>query len=136
MFELRSDEKKFPIIVDSYEKAVLYQQLVLALYDREIFVTSDGAEYEFDINVYNKLLLETEVPNVDVIILGLDLANLQQKEDFSAMLNPIIEANEKLVSQYKEGNDKALNALLGKFLKENRGYDPKEVKEELIKLLS
>ena len=136
MFELRSDEKKFPIIVDSYEKAVLYQQLVLALYDREIFVTSDGNDYEFDIEIYNKLLLETEVPNVDVIILGLDLANLQQKEDFSVMLNPIIEANEKLVSQYKEGNDKALNALLGKFLKENRGYDPKEVKEELITLLS
>ena len=43
---------------------------------------------------------------------------------------------EALVTQYKSGNEKALNALLGKFLKSNKGYDPKEVKEELIKLLT
>jgi Asp-tRNA(Asn)/Glu-tRNA(Gln) amidotransferase B subunit len=41
----------------------------------------------------------------------------------------------KLTDQYKSGNEKALNALMGKFLKSNKGYDPKEVKEELIKIL-
>ena len=48
---------------------------------------------------------------------------------------PILLENEKLVDQYRSGNDKVLNALIGKFLKSNKGYDPKEVKDELMKLL-
>ena len=51
------------------------------------------------------------------------------------MFAPILLENEKLVDQYRSGNDKALNALIGKFLKSNKGYDPKEVKDELMKLL-
>ena len=74
--------------------------------------------------------------NVNLIILGNDLASLQQKEDFSVLLLPILSSNSALVEQYKSGNEKAVNSLLGKFLKDNKGYDPKEIKEELIKLIN
>lgn len=71
-----------------------------------------------------------------MIILGHDLANLETSGlDYSVLLKPIIDANTQLVDQYKSGNEKALNALMGKFLKENKGYNPSEIKDELIKLL-
>lgn len=134
MFELRSDPKKFPISVNTYEQATAYVNAVKAIYNVDIHVTGDIPE-EFSIETYNQFLKSIKTNDVDLIILGNDLAQLEQKEDFSVLLQPIFDANEKLVEQYKSGNEKALNALLGKFLKDNKGYDPKEVKEEVIKLL-
>lgn len=134
MFELRSDHKKFPIRVKTFEEATAYINTVKAIYNIDIHLTGEIPE-EFSIELYNEFLKNLKTSNVDLIILGNDLAQLEQKEDFSVLLQPIFDANEKLVEQYKAGNEKALNALLGKFLKDNKGYDPKEVKEEVIKLL-
>lgn len=135
MIELRSDPKKLPIKFETLEEAQAVYQHVL-LKGRELFIVGDlkdGFDVEKYHNHYDNLSPQNEV---DIIILLHDLAQLEQKEDFSVMLTPILVENEALVSQYKSGNEKALNALLGKFLKSNKGYDPKEVKEELIKLLT
>lgn len=134
MFELRSDEKKYPILVESYEESCAYVQAIKIIYERDIFVTGEIPE-EFDFEKYSLYFNDMNSRTVNLLILGHDLAQLQQKEDFAVLLTPIFEANEKLVQQYKEGNEKALNALLGKFLKDNKGYEPREVKEEIIKLI-
>lgn len=134
MIELRSDEKKLPIKFETLEEATAVYQHVL-LKGRELFISGDLKD-EFDIKKYQYHFDNPSAQNeVDIIILLHDFAQLEQKEDFSVMFSPILAENESLVTQYKSGNEKALNALLGKFLKSNKGYDPKEVKEELIKLL-
>lgn len=134
MIELRSEPKKLPIKFETLEEAKAVFQHVL-LKGRELFISGDLKD-EFDVEKYQYHFDNLSAQNeVDIIILFHDLAQLEQKEDFSVMLAPIISENEALVTQYKSGNEKALNALLGKFLKSNKGYDPKEVKEELIKLL-
>lgn len=134
-YELRSDEKKYPIYTETLEEACAYIQAVKCIYQKDLFLTGE-LDVEFDIELYKKFIREMKSCNVSLIILGNDLAQLQQKEEFSVILGPTISANAALVEQYKAGNEKALNALLGKFLKENKGYSPQEVKEELIKLIS
>jgi Asp-tRNA(Asn)/Glu-tRNA(Gln) amidotransferase B subunit len=42
---------------------------------------------------------------------------------------PIIKENDKLVEQYKSGNDKALNALVGKVMKIDKSYSAVVIKE-------
>ena len=134
MIELRSEEKKLPIKFNTIEEAIAVYQHVL-LQGRELFITGELKD-EFDVEKYQNHYYNLSAQNeVDIIILLHDLAQLEQKEDFSIMFAPILSEHEALVTQYKSGNEKALNALLGKFLKSNKGYDPKEVKEELIKLL-
>lgn len=134
MFELRSDEKKLPIRVETYEEAYAIKSAVEIIFEREIFLTGEVPE-TFDKSLYDEYYFKLKGTDVDVIILGMDLAQLEQKEDYSTLLNPIFEANAVLVNQYKSGNEKALNALLGKFLKEHKGYEPREVKDEIIKLI-
>lgn len=134
-YELRSDEKKLPIYTETIEEAIAYVQAVKCIYQKDIFLTGE-LDVEFDINLYNQFIHNMKSCNVKLIILGNDLAQLEQKEDFTTLLTPILESNTSLVDQYKAGNEKALNSLLGKFLKENKGYDPKEIKEEFIKLIS
>lgn len=134
MFELRSDEKKLPIRVENYEKACAIKAAVEIIFERKILITGEVPE-TFDKSLYDEYYLKLKGTDVDVIILGMDLAQLEQKEDYSTLLKPIFEANAVLVDQYKSGNEKALNALLGKFLKEHKGYEPREVKEEIIKLI-
>lgn len=154
--ELRSNPERKPIKVDSVEQAIVYSEMVLSMFNRKLFITyplcDDSYEYveldekdvaytksytheelEQPIQAYGKSI---KVSMVDIYILGLDLGMIEATLDYAVLFKPILETNEKMVEQYKSGNDKALNALLGKFLKDNRGTDPKEVKEELIKLLS
>lgn len=137
MFELRSDEKKCPIRFERFEEAAAMIQLVKASSCRDLFLSGNEIPEEFDIEYYNEFIKNAMNTAfiVDFIILDHDLAQLEQKEDFGVMFAPIFEENAILVDQYKSGNEKALNALMGKFLKSNKGYDPKEVKEELIKIL-
>lgn len=134
-YELRSDEKKYPIYTETLEEACAYIQAVKCIYEKDIFLTGD-LNVDFDINLYKKFIHDMKTCNVNLIILGNDLASLQQKEDFSVLLLPVLSSNSALVEQYKSGNEKAVNSLLGKFLKDNKGYDPKEIKEELIKLIN
>lgn len=124
-----------PITVDSYEFALAYKNAVKFRFDKEILIEPE-LDYDQDLDIEKYTALYKTVPLADVVILGLDLANLETSGlDYSVLLKPTIDANTQLVDQYKSGNEKALNALMGKFLKENKGYNPSEIKEELIKLL-
>lgn len=135
MYKLRSQKGKMPITVDSLEKAIAFKNMVKFKFDRDLVIEPE-LDYNggFDVDLYQSVF--NNLPLADVIILGHDLANLETSGlDYSVLLKPIIDANTQLVDQYKSGNEKALNALMGKFLKENKGYNPSEIKEELIKLL-
>lgn len=136
LYELRSDPKKYPIKFERFEEASAMIQLVKSADDKDLFLTGDIPD-EFDMDYYLTFIKNPMGPQflVDYYILSRDVAQFEQKEDFGVMFAPIISENEKLVDQYRSGNDKALNALIGKFLKSNKGYDPKEVKDELMKLL-
>lgn len=136
MFELRSDPKKYPIRFDRFEDASAMMQLVKSVDNRDLFLTGNIPD-EFDMEYYLDFISKP-MPSqffIDYYILSRDVAQLEQKEDFSILFAEIFEANGQLVDQYKSGNEKALNAIVGKFLKSNKGYDPKEVKDEMIKCL-
>lgn len=137
MFELRSHPDKKPIIVNDIETLESIACLVLAYYDKRVLIKYPDVEESFEYMYAPSEDYKFTAQNfVDAIILGNDFTNLEISLDYGELFKPIFEANEKLVAQYKDGNEKALNALLGKFLKDNKGVDPKAVKEELIKLLS
>ncbi len=133
MIELRSDPKKMPIKVASFELATAYKQKCLD-YGREIYITGDIPE-TFDIDLYTMHYNKLNGGDVDLIILVNDFANLEQKEDYGVLFAPILAENQILVDQYRNGNEKALNAIMGKFLKANKGYLPAEVKAALIEIL-
>lgn len=141
MYELRSHPKKKPILVDSYELAKVFDELCKKYFKKEILITPEVIPDEFDMDLYETLYLNNTLKvfdkisfHPDVVILGMDLANFESV-DYKELLEPYIASNEKLVAQFKEGNDKALNALMGKFLKENKGHDAKIIKETLEEML-
>lgn len=135
MYKLRSQSGKMPINADSLELALAYKNAVKFRFDKDIVIEPE-LDYNDGLDVEKYTIIYKQLPLADIIILGLDLANLETNGlDYSILLKPTIDANTQLVDQYKSGNEKALNALMGKFLKENKGYNPSEIKEELIKLL-
>lgn len=75
---------------------------------------------------------------VDYMILNEKLSNLVPKDN-TEFIKTFIANNIELANQYTSGNQRILNSLVGKFLKENKGFIPQEVKAiietELNKLL-
>lgn len=137
MIELRSTVDKKPIVCNTIENAETIAYLTFMLFDVKVLMKYEGCDEQFEYTPsYKQDFSYNAQQYVDSIILGKDYASLGIEIDYKTLFVPIFEANEKLVEQYKAGNEKALNALLGKFLKDNKGVDPKEVKVELIKLLS
>lgn len=124
-----------PINADSLELALAYKNAVKFRFDKDIVIEPE-LDYNDGLDVEKYTIIYKQLPLADIIILGLDLANLETNGlDYSVLLKPTIDSNTQLVDQYKSGNEKALNALMGKFLKENKGYNPSDIKDELIKLL-
>lgn len=140
MFEIRSREDKKPIIVQTIDELETIAFNVFVKFDRTVWVKYPDSEEMFEYTYIGKKEGISYTVNaqmyVDIVILGLDGATSEKQLDYGEIFKPIFEANMKLVEQYKAGNEKALNALLGKFLKDNRDSNPKDVKEALIKLLS
>jgi hypothetical protein len=146
-FELRSASNKKPIIVQTYEEAQALRVLCLEQYGREIEVSGEIPD-EFNIDNYyyhrfNNWHRRSRFPkpfnrdfkSPDLVILGMDLANFETI-DYTSLLQPYITDNAKLVEQFKAGNDKALNSLMGKFLKDHKGHDAKVIKDTLTEMLT
>ena len=72
---------------------------------------------------------------VDFIILRDKLSSLVPKDN-TEVISSFMIANADLVKQYTPGNQKILNSLVGKFLKENKGYVPQEVKTKIENILN
>lgn len=136
VFELRSDPRKVSIKFNTFEECAAMIQCVESQ-GKVLHLSGDKIPNEFDIDAYMNIIKSEMTPTflIGYIILLNDLACIEGHVDYASLFYNILKDNSALVEQYKTGNDKALNALMGKFLKEHRGYDPKEVKTELINIL-
>lgn len=135
------DDSNYYLIAKSKNKVPLayadFNEFLVALtffpdYEFEVPV-SDNNHSVFDKERYEAYFKEFP-GSISYIILKNDFNN-SIVEDFSAMLLPIIAENASLCEQYRNGNEKALNALMGKVLKIDKTISPVKVKEELIKLI-
>lgn len=122
-YEIRSLPDRKPIIVGHRYHVDRLAELVKARYGRDVIITEIPGDVE---DAYTD-----EVMSIDVVILGLDLAN-RETADLSAVVGPVVDANSPLVEQYVGGNEKALNAIMGKFMRDNKGYDPAVVKDAIV----
>lgn len=88
---------------------------------------------QFNEEEYNKFIKEF-IKSADYIILEYQLG-LALVGNLSELILPIIHANMDIVTQYKNGNIKIINSLIGKVLKSQKGLDPNSIKEELLKIV-
>lgn len=57
-------------------------------------------------------------------------------DDLSSAIDAAINANAKIVADYRGGKQSAIGAIIGAVMKSRKGLDPKRVREELEKALS
>jgi hypothetical protein len=141
-YELRSEANRMPITFKTLEECSAMVQYLSFKNVDVIFtdLTDKNDICEFDFDLYKKHLHDfTNKLNhqryIDSLILIKNCAN-HESINYSDLLMPIIKENDKLVEQYKNGNDKALNALVGKVMKIDKSYSAVVIKEELIKLMA
>ena len=66
--------------------------------------------------------------DVDRLIEQRGLRQLQGSDALGPLVDQVIAANDKSVSEYRAGKDKALNALVGQVMKATQGKaDPQQV---------
>jgi hypothetical protein len=147
-FKLRSQPNKKSVSVESYEEAQALKVLCQERFGREIEIEGEvpsefdtAAFYRYKSMHWRVRFMNSSAQSrrdhysVDLLILGHDLANFESV-DYKTLLQPYIDSNQKLMEQFKAGNDKALNSLMGKFLKDHKGHDAKFIKDALISMLS
>ena len=61
---------------------------------------------------------------------------LDKKVELDSLIDKIIKENQKAVQDYLNGNDKAINFMIGLILREHRGLDPKEIREKIIERIN
>ena len=66
-----------------------------------------------------------------MIIDGLFIYHLIKELNIADLVQKYLDENTAIVEQYKGGNLKVINQLLGKILKDNKSIDPKKLKSEL-----
>lgn len=136
VFELRSDPRKVSIKFSTFEECAAMIQCVESQ-GKVLHLSGDEIPNEFDIEAYMNIIKSEMTPAflIGYIILLNDLACIEGHVDYESLFYNILKDNSALVDQYMTGNEKSLNAIMGKFLKENKGYDPKEVKSALIEIM-
>ena len=122
-YEIRSSSDRKPVVVGHRYQADRLVELVKARFGRDVTITETPGDAE---DAYTDAQM-----SVDIVILGLDLAN-REAADLSSIVGPVVDANSALAEQYVGGNEKALNAIMGKFMRENKGYDPAVVKDAIV----
>lgn len=74
---------------------------------------------------------------VDLIIDKLGLKQISDSGEIDQFVNEVIQANPKMIEEYKSGKEKAFNALIGQVMKMSRGKaNPGQVSDLLRKKLS
>jgi aspartyl-tRNA(Asn)/glutamyl-tRNA(Gln) amidotransferase subunit B len=75
--------------------------------------------------------------DVDAIIEAKGLKQMNDTGALEAIVQQVIDKNEKNVAEFKAGNDKALNALVGQIMKASQGKaNPQQVNELLRRKLA
>ena len=83
-----------------------------------------------------QMMLKTPLEHVDDIIKLKDLKQLNDSSALEKIIDDVLAANAKNVAEFKAGNAKAFNALVGQAMKETQGKaNPAQVNELLKKKL-
>lgn len=72
---------------------------------------------------YNLFLFAPEDLQIDLLI---HLLNLYKSVLNTDLIDTTLQSNKELVDQYKAGNAKAINSILGRILAIDKSIDPKE----------
>ncbi len=103
--------------------------LIVRIHDSTI--SNNAARQVLDV------LWSGEGAEVDAIIEAKGLKQLNDTSALEAIVDTVLAANPKNVEEYKAGNDRALNALVGQIMKGSQGKaNPQQVNELLRKKLA
>ena len=79
----------------------------------------------------------TDAARVDAIIDAKGLKQMNDSGELEKIIDEVLAANPKNVEEFKAGNAKALNGLVGPIMKASKGKaNPAQVNELLLKKLS
>ena len=79
-------------------------------------------------------IMETD-DSVEKVLSNHDVKSMSE-EELVQIIKTVLENNEKLVNDYKSGNERVMKAIMGLIMKETRGNaNPKDVTDNLKKLL-
>jgi aspartyl-tRNA(Asn)/glutamyl-tRNA(Gln) amidotransferase subunit B len=93
-------------------------------------ISNNAAKQVFDV-------LWTDGGEVDAIIEAKGLKQMNDTGALEAIIDEVLAANPKNVEEFKAGNVKALNGLVGPIMKASKGKaNPAQVNELLLKKLS
>jgi aspartyl-tRNA(Asn)/glutamyl-tRNA(Gln) amidotransferase subunit B len=102
--------------------------LIMRINDNTI--SNNAAKQVFD-------ALWTDGGEVDAIIEAKGLKQMNDTSALEAIIDEVLAANPKNVEEFKAGNSKALNGLVGPIMKASKGKaNPAQVNELLLKKLS
>lgn len=85
-----------------------------------------------------KTILDDIMENDDSVekVLSNHDVKIMSEEELVQIIKTVLEDNEKLVNDYKSGNERVMKAIMGLIMKETRGNaNPKDVNDNLKKLL-
>ncbi len=115
-------------IEQSPVKALQLAALIRCIHDGKI--SNNAAKQVFD------ALWIDPVQDIDTIIEAKGLKQMNDAGALEKIVDTVIQANQKNVTEYKSGNPKALNALVGQIMKASAGKaNPQQVNELLRKRL-
>jgi aspartyl-tRNA(Asn)/glutamyl-tRNA(Gln) amidotransferase subunit B len=100
-------------------------QLILRIHDGTI--SNNAARQVFDV------LWESPGSAVDAIIEAKGLKQMNDSGALAAIVDAVLAANPKNVEEYKAGNSKALNALVGQIMKGSKGTANPQQAGELLR---
>ena len=95
-------------------------------------VSNNSAKVAFDHLWKSAAVATSYSEQVDSVIESLGLKHVNDTGALETMINGVIAANPKNVAEYRAGNAKALNALVGQIMKDSQGKaNPQQVNELL-----
>jgi len=115
----------------TFEKVKVHPLELAALIARiaDTTISNNGAKQVFD-------TLWTEGGKVDAIIEAKGLKQMNDSDELEKIIDEVLAANPKNVEEFKAGNSKALNGLVGSIMKASKGKaNPAQVNDLLKKKL-
>ena len=110
----------------------------IALYEHDGVISTKAAKLLFE-KIWDEARLNQNCrppSEIDAIIEELGLRQMNDSSELEKIVDEVLAANPKNIAEYKAGNAKALNALVGQIMKGSKGKaNPQQVNELLRKKL-
>jgi aspartyl-tRNA(Asn)/glutamyl-tRNA(Gln) amidotransferase subunit B len=113
------------------------KQLLDALWKQTAMIDADGAAHHVSVAEPDRYEISgLDAKAVDDLIDSLGLKQMSDTGELEAIIDTVLASNAKSVEEYKAGNAKAFNALVGQAMKATKGKgNPAQVNELLKKKL-